>query len=562
MSTKQINKQIYTDKQWISTLKNKGIEEHNRKKILHIATEYYKHLYSHTDKAEASKHIEHQNNAVPRFLIEEIAKVVKELKPDKSPGHDNINNETIQLAGDEMIFLLKILFNKILETEQIPHQWKKTHIILLHKKGDKDTLDNYRPISLIPVISKIFTTLIQKRIRNTLEEFQTTDQAGFRKSRSTIHHLQVINQLIEKCTEYNIIVYICFIDYTKAFDSLEHKSIWEALRRANIEEKYTRIITQLYSNNIACIKLEGQGELFPIQKGVRQGDPLSADIYNAVSQHLVNQLGWEEKDYGININGKRLNILRFADDTAIITKNAIEMQQAILELQEISKSVGLTINFKKTKILSNSITKPHININGETIDYKEDHIYLGQLFSFKNRQEKELNRRINIAWKKYWSLKHIFKGNFQIEIKRKIFDMCVSPTMTYGCQTWALTKLQEQKIKSNQNRMERSMLKITWKDKMRVSEIKKKTRIADITETIKTLKWSWAGHIIRNDRSWTRDITEWIPLEKKRNRGRQRKRWTDDFIKEAGNTWTRTTRDRQHWKLLGEAFVQRDNQLT
>lgn len=556
MSTKELNKILYTDTQWIYNIEKNKTKEHDRTKILEIATQFYEDLYS--SKRENSTLIEYRNKTKTRyFTTEEIEKSIDEISFEKSPGTDGILNELIKIGKEELLPILHPLFNKILETEQIPSQWKHSEIILLHKKGNRNDISNYRPISLIPSLSKLFTKLIQKRMKNYIEDYQTTEQAGFRKNKSTIHHLHAINQLIERSKEYNIEIFICFIDFQKAFDSLDLECIWKALDHANVEEKLIRITQQLYKNNTANIKTEKPGRAFNINKGVRQGDPLSPDLFNCVLQYIMNQIPGK---HGISINGKKLFNLRFADDIALITTSLEELQQLINILEKLTIEAGLKINTTKTKLMTNSDQKNTIRINSEEIEYVSEYIYLGQLISFDNGLEKEINRRINKAWSKYWSLKHIFKGNTEQNIKSRTFDMCVSPTITYGCQTWALTKKLTNRIRICQNKMERSMLNITWKDKINLQELHNKSKISDIIATIKSLKWSWTGHIMRSENNWTKEIIDWIPLDKTRSKGRQRKRWADDIKATAGPTWPRKARNREEWKRLGETFVHRDIQ--
>lgn len=558
LSTKKLRKSLGDGTPWIQKLEKNNELKFSRSKILHIATQYYSNLYASTlTNAENSTTKQTQTETVPHVLYEEIELAIKELKNNKCPGEDKITNEIIKIGKSELIPPLLILFNKILTTEEIPSQWRKSQIILLFKKGSRTDIGNYRPISLIPTICKIFTKIIQRRIANTLELFQAEEQAGFRKNRSTIDHLHVVNQLIEKANEYRITLYMCFVDYNKAFDSLEHTKIWEALEKANVEQKYIQVIKQIYKDNTASIQLEREGESFPVGKGVRQGDPLSPDLFNCTLETVIQPLDWEEKDFGININGKKITNLRFADDVVLIAKTAEELQQQLIDLNHSSKRVGLTINHTKTKIITNYYEHP-ISIESTKIGYVKDYIYLGQLISFKNRLDKEINRRIANAWKKFWSLKKIFKNKISLEIKRKTFDMCVSSVISYGCQTWAATEKHIHKIRVCQNRMEKSMLGLTWKDKIPIHQIKQKMKIADITSTIKSLKWSWVGHIMRKTQGWTREITDWIPLENKRNRGRQNKRWEDEFKREAGSNWANNARNRDKWKLLGEAYVQKD----
>ena len=110
--------------------------------------------------------------------------------------------------------------------------------------------------------------------------------------------------------------------------------------------------------------------------------------------------------------------------------------------------------------------------------------------------------------------------------------------------------------------MERSVIGAKRRDKVRLENIKNKTKFKNIQTVYKTLKWKWTGHMLREGiEKWTRQITEWYPRDGKRNKGRQTKRWEDDLKKIAGPEWTRIAKDRIKWKALEEAFVERQAEI-
>lgn len=240
-STRLINKKLSEGKQWIPNLNNKELK-YAWEDILKIATDYFSKLSTAIPLKIYKTRRKTYN--IPPFLREEIEKEIKNLKYNKSPGDDNIVNEIIKIGIEERTEPIQTLFNNILSKGQIPHQWKKSQIILIFKKGDRSNMSSYRPISFIPAIRKIFTKLLQRRLKTKLEEFQSEDQAGFRKNKSTVDHLHAVNQIIEKTTEYNIPVYMCFVDYYKAFNSLEHSRIWTSLQKANIENEFIWLMKQ------------------------------------------------------------------------------------------------------------------------------------------------------------------------------------------------------------------------------------------------------------------------------------------------------------------------------
>lgn len=215
------------------------------------------------------------------------------------------------------------------------------------------------------------------------------------------------------------------------------------------------------------------------------------------------------------------------------------------------------MNETKTKLMTNSLHLP-IKANGNIIEYVTDYIYLGKQISFKTTSnEDEIQRRANITWKKYWSLKEIVKGDYSINLKKMVFDTCLLPCLLYGCQTWAYTNRAKQIIRTTQRAMERSMLKIRKIHKIKHETIRSKTKITDALAQALKLKWQWAGHISRyTDRRWTIQVTGWKGPQGKRKVGRPNKRWADDISKKAGKDWLNRGKDRELWKKMEEAFTQ------
>ena len=169
---------------------------------------------------------------------------------------------------------------------------------------------------------------------------------------------------------------------------------------------------------------------------------------------------------GVNINGENLNHLRFADDILLISENRDDLLYMLQSLDTESLKCGLQMNPDKTSILTNGPVLP-TRIRGHTIEYVDEYIYLGQRISFRNQSTSEVDRRIKIAWGRYWSLKHIFKTKLPPKVKKKAMDTTVLPTLLYGCQNWALSKKIINKLQVFQRAMERSMIDIRLRDRVK-----------------------------------------------------------------------------------------------
>lgn len=557
-------------KQWIPNLKRKEAIVTQRQKISDLATNFYRKLYDNQEAHEGYVHITNTSrrpnipevllDPVPKILPSEVEKAIKSQKMDKSPGPDKITNELLKGTLKEITPILTNIFNNILTNNRIPEQWAKSYIILIHKKGDKQDIENYRPISLMSNIYKVFAKIILDRMSPMLDEQQPVEQAGFRKGFSTIDHIHTLKQVLEKYNEYNKPVYVAFIDYAKAFDSLNHKYIWDTLEQQGIPPTYISILKTIYSNSQARIQLETLGSKFCIKRGVRQGDPLSPKLFSAVLESIFRNLNWE--GFGLNINGSKLNHLRFADDLVLFEENPEILEKMIQDLNTESKKIGLKMNPRKTKLMTNS-TKTNISVNHETLEFVEEYTYLGQLISPNDQTEKEINTRIANGWKKYWSLKEIMKSpDLSMSLKRKTFNMCILPCLTYGCETWSLTKFLREKLAKCQRAMERSIVGCKRKDRIRNCDLRDKTKLTDILSQIDKQKWRWSGHLMRDKQGkWSKKVTEWYPRDGQRSRGRQRKRWSDDIKLTAGHLWSRVAQDRPQWKALEEAYAKRHTEI-
>lgn len=448
------------------------------------------------------------------------------------------------------------LFNSILQHSVTPTQWSEANIILLYKKGDPKNIGNYRPISLLPSLYKLFSTIINKRISTTLEVKQPVEQAGFRKGFSTTDHIHTMELIIEKYQEQQRTLYISFIDYQKAFDSVSHNSIWESLAEQGVEEVYIKTIQSIYKNNKGRIKLETIGPCFPIKRGVRQGDPLSPILFISILESIISKLDWGR--LGIYIKGEYLSHLRFADDLVLLSETAGQMQRMIGSLHHVSAKVGLEMNLTKTKVMTNTSWKESIIINGQPLEHVEKYIYLGKLLSFeKNNDILEIERRVQSTWNKYWNHKEIFKSNMPTDIKTKVMNSSLLPCLTYGCQTWKFSSKAANKIRTCQRGLERSMLNIRKRDKVRHDKIRNTTKAIDALMFALKQKWKWAGHIKRcTDQRWTTRVTSWSGPTGKRSRGRPLTRWEDDLRRTAGPNWRNLAQDRDAWASLEEAYTQ------
>lgn len=559
---KVLRRKMTNAKKEIFKLRDKtGTIQTDRNAILNIATEFYENLFSSTRQSPTEETEDRPiirnvgSEDMPDITVDEVKAAVAEMKNKKSPGEDGVPVEAIKLGGDSLLKAITALFNQCLQWEEVPEAWENAVITLLHKKGDITKLENYRPISLLSTLYKLFMKIITKRNTNKFDFYQPVEQAAFRSGFSTNDHLQVMRTLIEKCREYNIDIVLLFIDFEKAFDSVETWSILDALDECRVDSRYSNTIRYVYKNATSCIKLHKSTEKFRIGRGVRQGDTISPKLFTAILQSIFRKLNWSKM--GIKINGEYLSNLRFADDIVPIAANLGQAQLMLQQLSEEASKVGLKMNLSKTKVMTNIGDDREIKIGDTVIERVDSYVYLGHKLKLGlDNQTAEIRRRIGLAWAAFGKLRLIFKSKMNNSLKRKVFDTCVLPVLTYGAETLTLTKASEDKLRVTQRAMERSMLGITLRDRMTNQWIRQQTRVVDVMERIASLKWSWAGHIARRtDERWTKKIMNWRPY-KRRAIGRPPERWTNGIKNIAGTNWQQMAMDRTKWKEVGEAYIQ------
>ena len=201
------------------------------------------------------------------------------------------------------------------------------------------------------------------------------------------------------------------------------------------------------------------------------------------------------------------------------------------------------MNIAKTKVMV--VDNTPVTINKMLIEHVEGYVctWDNATPSRKRTRTKKYKGRIMAGWAAYAEHRDIFKSNLAVCLKRQVYNSCVLPAKTYGAETWTLTKQAQNKFAAAQTKMERSMLNITYKDRKTNIWVRERTKVIDIINTVRKMKWSWAGNInrLKDDR--------WRPYDKKSRQGRSGKRWRDDLDKYWSDMiWQRTAQDRLTWR--------------
>ena len=495
-----------------------------------------------------------KNLTGPPILKAETEHALKKVKKGKAPGPDGITCEMITPLEDFGSEKLTDMYNDMYDTGHLHDDFITSVFITLPKKPKANVCSDFRTISLMSHILKIFLTIILERIKKKLNEEVGEEQFGFRAKRGTRDAILCFNLLAQKQMQVQKDLYTCFIDYAKAFDRVHHKELIETLEKAGIDGKDIRIICELYWNQKAAIRIDQElSDPANIQRGVRQGCILSPYLFNIYTEYIFRK---SQEIEGIIVSGRNINNIRYADDTALVADSNDKLQEIVNKVKQESDEKGLNMNVNKTKTMVTSKTEgkeAHINVEGKELEQVKTFKYLGQIIDQNGKCEEEIRQRIAKAKSTFLRMKNIFfSRNITMHLKLKLVKCYIMPIMSYAAETWTMYKTMENKIEAFEMWIFRRLGRISWKDKITNEEVMRRLSVKrEILSNMRTAKLKYFGHTMRQESLHKTILVGRI--EGKRARGRQRKIWTDDIKSWTGKSLTacmRTTQDRAAWRIM------------
>lgn len=293
---------------------------------------------------------------------EEIVAAVKKLKNSKAAGYDLIVNEHISSTLSVFLPVYKKFFNIIFCSGFVPDEWLIGIIKPIYKnKGDPTQPENYRPISLLSCLGKLFTSILANRLEAYATETNLIyeNQAGFRKNYSTLDHILTLQFLCDIFMKRKKKLFCAFIDFKQAFDTVWRTGLWSKLILNGINGKCFRYIQNMYMGIKSLVKLNGiASNFFECNVGVRQGENLSPFLFSLYINDLENFL-LEKNIVGLqSISNEienelllhlKLLILFYADDTVIMAESTEDLQNALNEFYSYCTQWKLNVNVIKQK---------------------------------------------------------------------------------------------------------------------------------------------------------------------------------------------------------------------
>ena len=488
------------------------------------------------------------------FSLGELEVVIKSLKSSKSPGLDNIPPAVWKLP-DLHQHLLGFCNSALLDGST-PEAWTTASIIPIPKKGNLSKPDNYRGISLAPVAAKVYNKLLLNRIYPFIDPLLRPNQNGFRKGRSTLPQILAIRRILEECKIGNKAAAIVFVDFSKAFDSINREALFHILDLYGVPAPLVQAIKLLYMSSFSRVQtIDGLTDFFKTLIGVLQGDTLAPFLFIIVLDYVLRSCMCFDNGLTITprqsrrLPGVKVTDLDFADDLALLSDTIQQAEKLLHDLEYAAKLVGLSLNASKTEFMTVNIDPADASLNslnGDTIEHVSDFKYLG---SYVADSRKDFNTRKGMAWSACIKLQKIWTSGISEHLKVRFFKACVEPVLLYGSETWTLKKEFEKRVNGCYTRLLMKAKNLSWKRHPTLQRIY--GDLPPISTVLASRRARFAGHCMRAPDQVISTILPW--RLRQANRGRRPLTFLDTIARDVnldvGDIQTATL-DRAVWRQL------------
>lgn len=337
------------------------------------------------------------------IAFDEIAHALKSLRGGRAAGPDDIHTEMLLYGGESMHRSLWALFALLWRLRVVPDEWLRATITPLLKNGSlaRDSVTNYRGISLMSCVAKLYERVLLNRLTARLDDQRTLpeEQGGFRDGRSAIDQVFILTEATAQRAEDDLPTFVAFLDISKAYDTVWRDGMFYSLAEAGVRGRLLHCIRGFYRDVRSCVMMNGhRSKWFTSLLGVRQGSVLSPALFNVFINGLVRYLN--ELGFGVDIGGdrfrggngrrngsRRLAILLFADDIALLACSEHELRAMLVAVEEYARRWRFAFNGDKCEVMVCHESKAHRDdaiannrdwyIGGHVLKQVEQFKYLG-----------------------------------------------------------------------------------------------------------------------------------------------------------------------------------------
>ncbi|KAK3570316.1 hypothetical protein QTP86_017172 [Hemibagrus guttatus] len=343
--------------------------------------EYFEVLMN--EENEREKTVEGVNSVeqkVDKIRKDEVRKALKRMKSVKAVGPDDILVEVWKCLEEAAVEFLTSLFNRVLESERMPEEWRKSVLVPIFKnKGDVLSCSNYRGIKLMSHTMKLWERVVEARLRKVVEICE--QQYGFMLRKSTTDAIIALRILMEKYRDGQRELHCVFVDLEKAYDSVPREELWYCMRKSGVAEKYVRVVQDMYEKSRTVVRCAvGQTEEFKVEVGLHQGSSLSPFLFAIVMDQLSEDVRQESPW-----------TMMFADDIVICSEIREQVEENLERWRFALERRGMKVSRSKTEYMwvNEREGSGTVSLQGEEVKKVQEFKYLGSTVQSNDECGKE-----------------------------------------------------------------------------------------------------------------------------------------------------------------------------
>ena len=366
----------------------------------------------------------------------EIKKVLNEMKGKTSSGPDGVSSLLLKMSTNSLIGPLTILINRCLQQGCFPDLLKVAKVVPIYKEGNKEDFSNYRPISLLPVFGKVLERIIYTRMMKFIDKFKILNdsQFGFRKKRKTIDARACVVEEVRHAKFLKLPSVCVFLDLRKAFDTLDHKILFDKLHRYGFRGPIFSLLSSFLQNRYQFLQVENhKSSLRSVACGVPQGSVLGPLLFLLYINDLPDVAN--------------SNITLFADDTNIFEKvvngNQDTLTETLSKVDNWMKSNKLKCNLDKSKaIIFNKSSESDLHLGSLVIEMKHNLKYLGVIIDdslcFKDNVAK-IKQKLNFCHHTVRRCRDLLtESQLLVYYKLHVNPLIQYGVLIYGCTSFSI----------------------------------------------------------------------------------------------------------------------------
>ncbi|KAK3527450.1 hypothetical protein QTP86_023068 [Hemibagrus guttatus] len=401
--------------------------------------EYFEELMN--EENEREKRVEGVNSVeqkVDKIRKDEVRKALKRMKSGKAVGPDDIPVEVWKCLGEAAVEFLASLFNRVLESERMPEEWRRSMLVPIFKnKGDVQSCSNYRGIKLMSHTMKVWERVVEARLRKVVEICE--QQYGFMPRKSTTDAIFALRILMEKYRDGQRELHCVFVDLEKAYDRVPREELWYCMRKSGVAEKYVRVVQDMYERSRTVVRCAvGQTEEFNVEVGLHQGSALSPFLFAIVMDQLSEEVRQESPW-----------TMMFADDIVICSESREQVEENLERWRFALERRGMKVSRSKTEYMCVNEREGSgtVRLQGEEVKKVQEFKYLGSTVQSNGECGKEVKKRVQAGWNGWRKVSGVLcDQKISARIKGKVYRTVVRPAMLYGLETVSLRKRQESEL--------------------------------------------------------------------------------------------------------------------